>query len=176
MSRHTIRNIVYALALNFSASNTSLAQSNAQSDAIVINASGYDWTALAIAPDGSWGVATEISTNQAITQAIINCKIMHKKEMGCGHQMTLVQAGWSLAIRCGGENIIVSDMNLAGAEQSAINRESELRQHYVPDMLPCTRVVTVNPHGAIVAPKVGYSDRIVPPTGLIPQQTLGLAQ
>ena len=156
MNRHTVRNIACALALNIGIFNASLAQSNAQPDGIAIDTSEPDWTALAIAPDGSWGVAIEIDTSRAITQAITNCKIMHKKEIGCGYQMTLIQAGWSMAIRCGDENIIVAEKTLPDAEHAAINRENELRQLYVPDMPTCTRVVIINPHGAIVMPKLNY--------------------
>lgn len=41
---------------------------------------------------------------------------------------------WSLALRCGNENIIVAERSLAAAEQLARKREGELRRLYVPDM------------------------------------------
>ena len=105
------------------------------------------WTALTIAPDGSWGVATEDYSHQAIAGAIANCKRMYKKEIGCGYQTRLTQAGWSLALRCGDENIIVAEKILAEAVQAADVREKILRQDYRPDMPTCMHVLTVDPQG-----------------------------
>jgi hypothetical protein len=62
-----------------------------------------------------------------------------------------MRAGWILGIRCGNENIIASGRTLADAESAAINREIELKLHYVLDLPPCRRVVSVDPQGAIVA-------------------------
>jgi hypothetical protein len=109
-----------------------------------------DWTVLTMAPDGSWGVAIEPEVNRAIAVAIARCKAMYKKEIGCGAQFTTIRAGWSLAIRCGSENIIVAEKDLADAETAAARRENELRVHYVREMPACTRVLTVDPHGIIV--------------------------
>lgn len=36
-----------------------------------------DWTVVTMAPDGSWGSATEPSVGQALAKAIGNCKAMH---------------------------------------------------------------------------------------------------
>lgn len=113
-------------------------------------ASEDHWTVLTMAPDGSWGAATSLSTNRAIAGAIVNCKTMSQSEIGCGANFTAIRAGWSLGIRCGRENIIMAAKTLADAEQAAVNREIELRQLYVPDMSSCQRVVTVDPQGAIV--------------------------
>ena len=107
------------------------------------------WTVLTIAPDGSWGVATETYSYQAIAGAIANCKRMYQKEIGCGHQFTTTRAGWSLAVRCGNENIIVAAKSLADAIQRAADREKTLRQVYKPDMPTCMHVLTVNPQGII---------------------------
>ncbi len=107
-------------------------------------------TALAIAPDGSWGVATEIETNRAIAVAIANCKKMYRKDIGCGSQFTLISAGWSLAIRCGNENIIVAEKTLDDAVEAAVKRETVLRLVYAREMPACMRVLTVNPHGVII--------------------------
>ena len=50
---------------------------------------------------------------------------------------------------------------LAKAEQAAINRETELRQFYAPDMPPCVRFMSVDPNGYVVAPDVADLLRIV---------------
>ena len=110
------------------------------------------WTVLTMAPDGSWGTATVITTSRAIAGAIAQCKTMSQAPIGCGAKFTTIRAGWSLGFRCGSENIIAADKTLAGAEQSALRRETELRQLYMPHLPPCARVVTVDPQGRIVAP------------------------
>jgi hypothetical protein len=125
-------------------------------------ASAYDdWqedvTVLTIAPDGTWGVGTDAFISRAIARAVANCKRKYQGTIGCGHRLTSIRAGWSLAFRCGNENIIVADRSLADAEQLARRQEHDLRTNYVPDMAPCVRTVTVDPRGAIVAPTVGYS-------------------
>jgi hypothetical protein len=73
-----------------------------------------------------------------------------QRDTGCGAMFKTIQAGWSLGIRCGGENIVVAEKTLAGAEQAARGREVELRQLYVPDMPSCRRVVAVDPTGSAV--------------------------
>ena len=55
------------------------------------------WTALTIAPDGSWEVATEVYSYQAIAGAIANCKRMYKKEIGCGYQSRVDSGGLELS-------------------------------------------------------------------------------
>ena len=114
----------------------------------------HDWTVVTMAPDGSWGSATEPSVGQALAKAIGNCKAMSRTEIGCGAQSRAMQAGWILATRCGDRNIVVAERLLADAEQATRNREIDLRRFYVPDMPPCRRVLTVNPHGGVMAAKV----------------------
>ncbi len=109
-----------------------------------------DWTVLMMAPDGSWGAATNFSVNRAIATAITNCKAAYQREIGCGAIITTIRAGWSLGIRCGRENILVAQKTLADAEQAARNREVELRRYYVRDMPSCRRIVTVDPEGTVV--------------------------
>src|SRR5262245_8753205 len=109
----------------------------------------HDFTVLTMAPDGAWGTATDPRISRAIFLAISNCKTISQMELGCGAYATTVRAGWSLGIRCGRENIIVADRNLAAAEHRARQREAELRSLYVRDMPPCDRVVTVDPNGAM---------------------------
>lgn len=107
------------------------------------------WTALAVTPDGSWGAATESDTGKAISNAIANCKKKYLKEIGCGAVIKMVRAGWILAFRCGDENIIVAEKNLADAQEMAARREKELRSAYVLNMPACARVLTVDPHGVV---------------------------
>lgn len=118
-------------------------------------------TVVAIAPDGSWGVATDAFVNHAIYDAISSCKIQSRAEIGCGYQITTVHRGWSLVIRCGQENIVVAARKLEAAEQAAIDREYELRQKYVPDMPGCVRVLSVDPSGIVIAPEVRHLLRVV---------------
>jgi hypothetical protein len=115
-----------------------------------------DVTALVIAPDGTWGAATEPFPGPALGKAIANCKSKYHHEIGCGYRSTFIRAGWSLALRCGKENIIVAEKTLDAAEQAAIDAELRLRRDYKPDMPPCVRVVSVDPDGRIIAPDVAH--------------------
>ena len=110
-----------------------------------------EWTVLTMAPDGSWGVATDLFVNRAIADAIRMCHQMLRKPLGCGAVFTSVQAGWSLGIRCGQENILASDHALENAERMARERELELRYVHGAALGPCRRVVTVDPRGRIIA-------------------------
>jgi hypothetical protein len=158
MSGRTILGSACALAISLGSFTPSLAQSNLRPIPPTSAAAGDDWqkdvTVLTIAPDGTWGAATDGSISRAIANAIGDCKSRYQREIGCGYQLTSVRAGWSLGIRSGNQNIIVAARTLVEAEQAAINREVELRQVYVPDMPPCIRVVSVDPQGAITAPNV----------------------
>jgi hypothetical protein len=166
MVGRTVLSTACALAVSLCALNAPLAQSNSpQPIPASAGASEDYWTVLTMAPDGSWGVATDISTNRAIASAIGDCKIMSQADIGCGAYVATIRAGWGLGIRCGHENIVVAQKNLADADRAAINREIELRQLYVPNMPPCVRVLTVDPHGVIVAPKLEYSGRTGDSTG-----------
>jgi len=138
--------------LRFALSMTALAATLATSVVATPADADDDWTVLTMAPDGSWGAATSFSINRAIAFAIANCKIAYQREIGCGALFTSIQAGWSLGIRCGHENIVAAEKTLAGAEQAATRREAERRQLYVPDMPSCRRVVTVDSIGTIIVP------------------------
>jgi hypothetical protein len=120
-----------------------------------------DITVVAIAPDGTWGVATEPFINRAIANAIADCKNKYQSKIGCGSRITSIRGGWSIGKRCGDRSIFVAEESLAKAEQAAINREIELRQLYAPDMPPCVRVMSVDPNGDVVAPDVADLLRIV---------------
>jgi hypothetical protein len=112
-----------------------------------------DWTVVTMAPDGSWGSATEPSIGQALAKAIGNCKAMSGKEIGCGALFRAIQGGWVLVSRCGDRNIVIAERRLADAERVARERETDLRERYAPDMPPCRRMLTVNPRGAVVVTK-----------------------
>ena len=156
MLRRIIFGTAGALALTLGAVVAAFAQS-ASSQPVAIEAWAHDFTVLTMAPDGAWGTATDPRINRAIHLAIGNCKIMSGAELGCGAYLTTVRGGWSLGIRCGGENIIAADRNLAEAERRAHNREIELRERYVPGMPPCARIVTVDPNGNVLMLAVGQA-------------------
>jgi len=149
MSRRTVAGLACALSVGVGAFHSSLGQSTS---------SGEYWradvTAVAIAPDGTWGTATEASTNQAIAKATADCKRKYKSEIGCGYRSTFVREGWSLVFRCGTENVIVAEKELADAERAAFRQQAELRQRYVPNMPDCVRTLTIDPHGGTVVPKM----------------------
>jgi hypothetical protein len=145
-----------ALAVTFAACDAPRAQSAATQPA-AIEEWAHDFTVLTMAPDGAWGTATDPRINRAIFLAIENCKAMSGAKIGCGAYMTSVRGGWSLGIRCGRENIIVADRDLAEAEERARRREAELRALYAPNMPSCARLVTVDPNGGVVMPQLGFS-------------------
>jgi hypothetical protein len=148
-----------ALALTLGALGSALAQSASPQPA-AIEEWAHDFTVLTMAPDGAWGTATDPRINRAIFLAISNCKAMSETALGCGSYQTTIRGGWSLGIRCGRENILTSDRNLADAEQRAHKREAELRERYVADMPPCVRVVTVDPNGAVVVAPLEYTGQL----------------
>ncbi len=154
-----------ALALNADARAASLSQTNSvRIDLAAIDAHQFEsapTTVLVMAPNGSWGAATDDSIAAATATAIAHCKRMYRKAIGCGAYFTVIRGGWSLGIRCGNENIMAAERTLIGAEQAAINRELELRQVYLPHMPPCVRMVSVDPSGAIVAPYVADLVRVM---------------
>ena len=110
----------------------------------------HDFTVLTMAPDGSWGTATDDRIEYAISLAVDRCKAMSGAKIGCGAHMTSVRGGWSLGLRCGRHNIIVADRILAEAERQAKAREADLRERYVRGMPACVHIVTVDPNGVVV--------------------------
>ena len=126
-----------------------------------INSGSKDITVVAIAPDGTWGVATDPIIGRAIANAMDECKSKYQSKIGCGSRILFVRGGWSIGKRCGNQSIFVAEESLAKAEQAAINREAELRKLYAPDMPPCVRVMSVDPNGNVVAPDVAALLRIV---------------
>jgi hypothetical protein len=139
--------VACALAASFGASGARAQSPNA------ITLSQDQWTVLTMAPDGSWGVATDLFINRAIADAIGMCRRMSGKQLGCGAFFVSVQAGWSLGVRCGQENILAADQHLENAERIARERELELRYVHAAQVGPCRRVVTVTPEGRVIAPE-----------------------
>jgi hypothetical protein len=159
--RRTFLRNALMFALVFGTFGATFAQpASSPSAPVLFGRAADDWTVLTMAPDGSWGVATDEWISSAIARAVAACKKMSQAELGCGAAFKAVQAGWSLGIRCGEENIIVAEMTLGSAEQAAINRETYLRQSYVPHMPLCKRVVTVDPRGVIVDKTLGVSGQV----------------
>ncbi len=123
--------------------------------------SDRDWTVLTMAPNGSWGTATENTIGDAIAYAIHRCRVMANAKLGCGAYLVSIQNGWSLGLRCGNRTIIVAASTLAGAEQAAVAREAEIRRLALTDVPECKRIVTVNPNGvALIAPPVASGPTI----------------
>jgi hypothetical protein len=118
-----------------------------------------DVTAVTVAPGGAWGVATEQTAGLAIAKAVANCRTMSATDLGCGSRIETIRGGWILALRCGAHSILAADESLAEAKKIAVNRETELRRLYVPDMPQCVRVLAVDPSGAIVPLGFAYSDQ-----------------
>jgi len=145
MSREIRRAAALAFTLTLVACSVSFAQTRMEFEVAPT-------TVLTMAANGSWGAATGDAVGATIASAIARCNKRHRQAIGCGASYTTIRAGWSLGIRCGRQNILVAEKTLAEAEQAAIDRETELRRLYVPDMAPCVRVVSVDPSGAIVAP------------------------
>src|SRR5215813_647563 len=161
MSGRSIPAIACTLALSLGGVNLLFAQSRSVA-AVSAGASDDSWTVLTMAPDGAWGAGTDAAVNQAIARALNSCKTMSRAEIGCGAYSTAIRSGWSLGIRCGRNNIVVSANDLGDAERAASERERVLRQSYVPDMPPCRRVVTIDPGGAIVVAEPDDTHAAVP--------------
>jgi hypothetical protein len=151
-TKSRVLTLLCALAIGLGAPMTGLAQSPSSERAQVeVSASDGVWTVLTMAPDGSWGAATESMSNRAIAYAIAECKYKGTG-VGCGAYQVWVQRGWIVGIRCGNKNILAGARNLADAELSAHRRENELRSLYVRDMPACRQVVKIDPRGLITVP------------------------
>lgn len=143
---HACRTALYVFITMIGAVGASVAQTN----------SPPEWaaptTVLTMAPNGSWGAATNGSVGEALATAIAHCNRRIRQPIGCGALQTTIRAGWSLGIRCGDKNIVVAEKTLIEAEHAAIDREIELRRQCGLDLPPCVRVVSVDPSGAVIAP------------------------
>jgi hypothetical protein len=110
---------------------------------------GGDWTAVAMAPDGTLGVSTATTAGRALIEAIRNCRAISQQKIGCGSQSRTVQGSWILAARCGTDNVITAGPLRIAVDQMAAAWEAELRRRYVPDPPPCRRILIIDPHGGI---------------------------
>jgi hypothetical protein len=138
-----------ALIAGFGACGASLAQVAAPS---VIDEWQRDWTVVTMAPDGAWGVATDMYMIKALAEAVDQCTAMTARRIdyvGCGSHYTTIRAGWTVGLRCGERNIISAELNLDDAVKRANWREYELRRLYDPNMPSCERVMTVDPDGKV---------------------------
>ena len=137
----------------------SLGAASAQADrgaAYVFGTGDNDWTldvtVVAIAPDGTWGVATKPHTGPAIGAAIAACKTKYTHEIGCGHRSVIIRRGWTLLFKCGTQNVLAGGKRLVDAKQAALQQETALRAAYAPDMPACVTVLTVDPDGQATSP------------------------
>jgi hypothetical protein len=119
----------------------------------------HDWTVLTLASNGAWGAGTHTFIHRALASAIRDCKAMSSRPDDCGAKASSVRSGWSVGMLCGDQIIIVAAKQLAEAERRALDRETELRRVYHPNMAACVRVVTVNPFGMVSAPHVHTATR-----------------
>jgi hypothetical protein len=165
MAERIMQAMACAISISIAAVGASSAQTALSPNTPLPAQMNLEWTkdvtVLVIAPDGTWGTATEPSVHQASAKAIANCKSKYRHDIGCGYRSTSIRAGWSFVMRCGRESIIVAAKTLHAAEQAVVNSELALRRDYYPDMPPCVRVVSVDPDGGIIAPDVGHLLRFV---------------
>lgn len=103
-------------------------------------------TVVTLARDGSWGVATAAAQGPAIAGAIRDCRAMAGGASDCGAQFATTRGGWVVAKLCGDHKIIVTAETRQAADQAALARELALKRLHT-----CTRVLTVGPHGVVVA-------------------------
>lgn len=155
--RRLVSTGAFAMALVLAATGNPLAESSYPEPLYEWD---NDWTVLTMAPDGAWGVATEMDVIGAITSAVGDCRTRTAAEIGCGGQFIMFRAAWSLGVRCGDHNILIAEKDLGDAELRASWREYEMRKLYVPDLPPCAVVVTVDPDGKIVPPGMPNAGRI----------------
>ncbi len=109
-----------------------------------------EMTVVTMAGDGSWGVAAATLQGEAIAGAVRDCKAGPSAPRDCGAQFVTTRGGWVVANLCGDHKIIVAAETREAAELAALTREIELRRRYVPHMPPCSRILTVNPRGAVL--------------------------
>jgi hypothetical protein len=110
-----------------------------------------DWTVVTMAHNGSWGIGTHRHLTSALASAINDCRAMSTTTSDCGAESVSSRGGWVLGLRCGDYIILASASDLKEAAAAALNREIDLKELYVPDLPPCRRVLTVNPHGVATA-------------------------
>jgi hypothetical protein len=108
-----------------------------------------DWMVATLARDGSWGVGIDRHVAGATAAAIRDCKSMSSEGSDCGAESVTTRGGWIIGLRCDDYRILVTGKDLKDAEATALHREIDLKQLYVPDMPACRRVLTVSPREAM---------------------------
>jgi hypothetical protein len=117
-----------------------------------------DWTVLTMARDGSWGVACHGSQWRAMVDAIRFCRSMAGAwgASDCGASFAATRGGWIVANLCGDYKVLATGPSLEEAETEALNREISLQQQFVPDLLPCRRVVTIDAGRPLIISNLRY--------------------
>jgi len=118
-----------------------------------------DWTVVTMAYNGSWGVGIGYPIADAIAAAIRECRAMSSGGNDCGAALATSRGGWIIGLRCGDHRILATGEDLKDAEATALNREIDLKQLYVPDLPACQRVLTVDPRGVVTTASPRLSDR-----------------
>ena len=118
-----------------------------------------DWTVVTMARNGSWGVGIDYPIAGAIAAAIRECRAMSSGGNDCGAAYAASRGGWIIGLRCGEHSILATGEDLKDAEATALNREIDLKQLYVPDLPVCQRVLTVDPRGVLTTESPRLSGR-----------------
>ena len=105
----------------------------------------HDWTVVTMARNGSWGVGVYYPIAGAIAAAIRECRAMSNGWNDCGAALAVTRGGWTIGLHCGDYRILATGEDLKDAEATALHRENNLKQFYVPDLPACQRVLTVDP-------------------------------
>jgi hypothetical protein len=113
-----------------------------------VTITGY-MSVLTMSHDGSWGADMQLSLDDALQNAIARCKRMHGLKIGCGGYVISIENGWLLGTRCGTRSILSSGATRTEAEEDANRREKNMRRDFVPNLAACTRIVFVDPAGAV---------------------------
>src|SRR5215207_3492318 len=90
MGKRIMQAVACALGISLVAIGVSSAQTALSPKTSLLTSGRFEWaqdvTVLAIAPDGSWGTATEPLIDQARAKAITNCKTRYRRKIGCGYR------------------------------------------------------------------------------------------
>jgi hypothetical protein len=113
-----------------------------------------EWTVVTLARDGSWGAGTADTQSAAIAAALRKCNAMSGQRSDCGAEFTAIKNGWTIGLLCGDHRALAASTDRVATEQAAEARRSYLATLYGADLPPCRRVLTVDPEGFVIAPKV----------------------
>jgi hypothetical protein len=107
------------------------------------------WNAIAITPDGAWGIGHSVRAGEAFNESLSSCRRQSGGVLGCGYQSKVIRDGWIMFVRCGRENIIGAGSDPLEAEQRISQRLIELRDEHGVSVGGCLRVVSVSPDGEV---------------------------